>query len=146
MSYLIGENTYYHRTKVIMRWSDCDMLGHVNNAVYLTYAEQARTAYCSNLDWDWMEHGIILAKAELTFKKPLLYTDSPFVYTRVSRMGNKSFDIENVILDEKDGVMTHIATICCTLVMIHYKTGETFPIPPEIRAKIADFEHTTAVV
>jgi acyl-CoA thioester hydrolase len=140
LEYTINGEQFRSRMPLEMRWSDCDMLGHVNNAVYLTYGEQARTFYCENLDWDWMAHGIILAKVELNFRKPLLLKDKPFVYSRTTRMGNKSFDMDYVIVDEKSDTHEIVADMKATLVMLNYKTGITFPIPKEVRDKIAAFE------
>lgn len=137
---MIDTSLFRFKSPVQMRWSDCDMLGHVNNAVYLTYSEQSRTEYCNNLGWDWQEDGIILAKVEIEFKKPILYTDKPFIYTRVSRLGNKSFDMETIILDEKNEKAELVANIRSVLVMWHYKTNVTFPISDELRAKIIAFE------
>ena len=42
--------------KIQVRFSDLDTLGHVNNAVYLSYFEMARIAYFTPLlgeNWDW---------------------------------------------------------------------------------------------
>ncbi|MBX7241342.1 MAG: acyl-CoA thioesterase [Bacteroidia bacterium] len=133
-------SSFHFKGTVRMRWSDCDMLGHVNNAVYLTYAEQARTEYCEKLEWDWQKHGLILAKAELLFKKPLLYTDNPFIYVRIAKLGNKSFDMEHIIMDEKGETPELVAVITCVGVMIDYQTSKTFPIPEDVRKKIIDFE------
>ncbi len=141
---MIDTSLFRFKTPVEMRWSDCDMLGHVNNAVYLTYSEQARSAYCANLDWDWEEHGFILAKTEIQFKKPLLYTDKPFIYTRISRLGTKSFDMEAVIFVEKEGKEELVATIHSVLVMWHYKTNHTFPIPQAVKDRIMAYEQHLA--
>lgn len=137
---MIDTSLFRFRTPLQMRWSDCDMLGHVNNAVYLTYSEQSRTEYCNHLGWNWHEHGIILAKVEVDFRQPLLYTDKPFIYTRVSRLGNKSFEMETLILNEKAEGHELVANIRSVLVMLHYKTNITFVIPDEIREKIKAFE------
>ena len=128
-----------------MRWSDCDMLGHVNNAVYLTYAEQARSEYCERMDWDWQKHGLILAKAELNFRQPLFYTDKPFIYVRITKLGNKSFEMLHIITNEKNGTPEIVAEITCIGVMIHYATGLTFPIPDDIREKIKAFEQNPSL-
>ena len=132
--------TYRHRAAIGMRWSDCDMLGHVNNAVFLTYAEQGRTDYFKDLQWDWSKYGIILARAEVDFIKPLLYTDIPFIYTKCARMGNKSFDMECLITHEKDTEQRVVARMKCILVMIDYHTGVTFPIPDEVKVCLKEFE------
>lgn len=139
------EKTTLFRVKspVQMRWSDCDMLGHVNNAVYLTYAEQGRTAYTERLGWDWQQHGLILAKTELVFKKPLFYTDKPFMYVRVSKLGTKSFEMEHLIVDEKDGKQEEVCMITAVMVMMNYKSMQSFPLPEEIKAKVRELEQNS---
>ena len=40
------------------RFNDCDLMGHVNNAIYLTYIEEARIFFFNQIlerDWDWKE-------------------------------------------------------------------------------------------
>src|SRR6185369_1424569 len=74
-----------------------DAFGHVNNANYLTYLEIARVKYFDEIaDWqyNWSKQGIILAKAEIDFIIPVMFRDEISVYTRCSRLGNKSFDLE----------------------------------------------------
>lgn len=138
----IDLSTFKFRRPIVMRWSDCDMLGHVNNAVYLTYAEQARTEYCENLNWNWDIHGVILAKAEVNFKKPLLYTDKPIMYVKTTKIGNKSFEMTHIIMDEKGESPELIATITCVGVMVNYATGLSFIVPESIRQIINSFEGT----
>ena len=51
--------------KIEIRFSDCDRYKHVNNAVYLTYFEQARIHYFGEIlgeNWDWTKNGVILKK------------------------------------------------------------------------------------
>lgn len=139
----IDLSSFKFRRPIVMRWSDCDMLGHVNNAVYLTYAEQARTEYCENLTWNWDIHGVILAKVEVNFRKPLLYTDKPFMYVKTTKIGNKSFEMEHIIMDEKGEKPELVATITCVGVMVNYSTGLSFPVPDSIRTLITDFEQST---
>ena len=57
-----------------VRFSDCDMMQHVNNAVYLNYFEEARIHYFRQMlgmDWDWKKTGVILRKNELEYLKPV---------------------------------------------------------------------------
>ena len=71
-------------------------MGHVNNAVFLTYLEQARSAYL-------VEHGlaakleeiaIILARVEIDFRSPVSYGETVDVELRPGRLGAKSFELE----------------------------------------------------
>jgi acyl-CoA thioester hydrolase len=79
-----------------VRFSDLDGMGHVNNAVFLTYLEQARLAW-------FRSHGeeesmpltdVILAHTEIDFRLPLVFGETVSVGVRPSRLGTKSFELE----------------------------------------------------
>ena len=58
--------------KIQVRFSDLDVLGHVNNTIYLSYFEMARVHYFKELlgeGWDWNKFGIVLAKNEVEYFK-----------------------------------------------------------------------------
>lgn len=80
--------------KIQVRFSDVDALGHVNNAVYLSYFEYARIHYFNRMlgtEWDWDSDGLILLKNEVEYLKPVLLNDKPEVRVFVIKIGNKSF-------------------------------------------------------
>ncbi len=125
-----------------MRWSDMDELGHVNNAVFLTYLEEGRTHYLAKaIDWNWQEEGLILARVEMDFKKPLFYKDKAVLYTRCTRLGNTSFDLEAVIMNvsnpEFPTLVAHAKTI---QVCYDYQSNEPMMISDGLRKRFADFE------
>ena len=121
-----------------LRWSDVDELGHINNALYLTYLEEARINYFREvLNWNWKENGLILAKSLIDYKAPLYAENILSIYTRCSRLSTKSFDIEYLLMNEKQ---QEIATALTVQVVFDYKTQLSVPIPDFIRAKIEDFE------
>ena len=131
---------FRHATAVQVRWGDMDALGHVNNAVYLTYLEQARIAYTRNLEiWTGKldSLGVILARVVLDYKLPLTNADTITVYTRVSRLGTKSFDMEQLIV-RRDEAVAAAATF--TIVVYDYATEQSAPIPSAWRAKYIDYE------
>lgn len=82
--------------KIQVRFRDCDMMGHVNNAVYLSYFEQARMHYFEELvgaDWDYKKDGILLVKNEVEYLKPVLLHDIPEIYVHLEDIGEKSFTL-----------------------------------------------------
>jgi acyl-CoA thioester hydrolase len=81
---------FVHRERV--RFSDLDGMGHCNNAVFLTFCEQARIAFLRSLG-PTTEH-LILARAELDLRSPLFEDDEVEVGVRCSRVGNSSFELE----------------------------------------------------
>ena len=131
---------FRHATPLQVRWGDMDALGHVNNAVYLTYLEQARIAYTQNLDiWHGSTEalGMIVARVVMDYKLPLTHADTIKVYTRVSRLGNKSYDMEQQIVLDDGGVA---AKATFTIVVYDYVAQQSALIPPEWRAKWIDYE------
>ena len=81
---------FVHRETV--RFRDLDSLGHVNNAVFLTYLEEARIAYLVPLGAEASD--MILARVEIDFRAPLLIDDELEIGVRPARIGTKSFDLE----------------------------------------------------
>lgn len=137
---------YTFRRKVDMRWSDIDELRHANNAVYLTYFEEARVAYFYEICLiDYEILNMILAKATVEFKKPLLHSHKPYIYVRCSRIGNKSFDLEYIITHEAGNSKELIATGSTVMVMYDYKEDKTIPVPEDFRQKLLDFEKELVV-
>src|SRR3954463_10898507 len=78
---------------VEVRFADIDMFHHVNNAKYLTYIESARVAYYTQVSGveNPREFGMTVASAKVDFIKPIFFGQSVDVFTRTSRIGNKSW-------------------------------------------------------
>ena len=80
--------------KIQVRFSDLDVLGHVNNAVYLSYFEMTRVHYFKSLlgeNWDWNTHGVLLVRNEVDYKRPVLLHNEPEIYMFTEHIGEKSF-------------------------------------------------------
>jgi acyl-CoA thioester hydrolase len=134
---------FYHPIEV--RYGDLDPQGHVNNASYLTYLEQARIAYIRFLGlWpsdSFLDIGIILADAQLTFRSSILFGQPVQVGVRVTRLGNKSLAMEYHMEDGQTGL--ELASGSTVLVAYDYRLGQTIPIPPLWRDTISKFEGLT---
>jgi len=138
----MDEFRFYHPIEV--RYADLDPQGHVNNARFLTFFEQARVAYLIHLglfslDRSFSEVGIIIADAKVTFLEPVYFGQNVRVGARVSRIGNKSMTMEYSLTDGKDG--SELATGSTTIVAFDYHTHETIPVPEDWRKKIHRYEH-----
>jgi acyl-CoA thioester hydrolase len=82
--------TFVHHERV--RFNDCDPMGHVNNATYSTYLEQARLAWFDQDD----EHplrDVILARTEIDFRSPAAAGEEIEITVRPVRVGTKSFEL-----------------------------------------------------
>jgi acyl-CoA thioester hydrolase len=126
-------NPFRNKTQIQIRFKDVDRLGHVNNANHITYFELARVDYFNammgDIQIDWDRESLILAKMEMEYKSPILFTDKIFVYTWVSRTGTKSFDMSCSIVREKDGKEEEVAKGLSVIVCFNYVTNQTIAIP-----------------
>ena len=123
-----------------MRFADIDMFGHMNNATYLTFAESARVAYYTEVSGltEPREFGMTVASAKVDFLKPVFFGQALDIYTRAGRIGNKSWTLEHEMRDaETQELMATVSIVC---VHYDYRTGESKTIPPEIVAKIEQYE------
>lgn len=129
------------KREVDIRWSDMDEMRHVNNAVYLTYFEQARVYYFhESCQWDWKMDGAILANAHVEYLRPVVFPNPTFIYVRTSKMGSKSFELQYMITSFVDGKEELTTTGFTTMVMFDYKTNKTTLIPDYLRERIVNFE------
>jgi acyl-CoA thioester hydrolase len=90
---------------VEVRFRDIDSMGHVNNAVYLTYFENARIAYWRAVPGigSRREVDYVLARAECDFRSPVTLDDDLACHVRVASFGRRSFAFEYLLRDEKTG-------------------------------------------
>lgn len=82
--------------EVNMRYSDLDTFGHVNNARYFSYLEDARIAWfeaCVPERWDFEKHGVLVARNEMDYLKPVHPGDRLIIRLGAAQLGNSSIDI-----------------------------------------------------
>jgi acyl-CoA thioester hydrolase len=120
------------------RFNDCDAFGHVNNAIYLTYLEQARIAFLKRLGVferpeDTSDMSMILARCEIDFRAAATVGDEIEIGVRPSRFGTKSFDLEYEI--RVAGRLT--AEAKTVLVAFDYERNEPMELPDGWRRSLA---------
>jgi acyl-CoA thioester hydrolase len=114
-----------------VRFSDLDSIGHVNNAVYLTYLEDARIAYL--LGFGAEVENMILARAEIYFRAPLRMGDEIEIGVRPTRVGTKSFELEYEVWRD-DTIAAEAKTV---IVSFDYETGRSVEVPESWREALA---------
>lgn len=133
---------YKLQTPISVRYNDLDTLHHVNNATYLMYLEEARVHYAKHvLGWngDLNQLDMILASVKVDYIQPLFLNSPVVIHTRVSALGNKSFEMEYLIVIEE--IERKLAAKASTvLVYFDMKTQKTCVIPESIRKVIQEFE------
>ena len=133
-------SAFRFRHQLQARFRDADLFGHVNNAVYFTYMEEARWAYWRELTGDFPQSGLpglILARAECDFIRPVLPGERIEIWLGTTRIGKSSFAIDCEILDERGGI---VAKGKAVLVTYDYSASKSMPVPDWCRARIEEYE------
>ncbi len=128
------ENGWYV-VPIEVPFRDIDYFGHVNNAVYFSYFEQARTQLWFELTGtrEPAEIGFIVARAECDFREQI-NMESIEVCVRVSEMRNTSMDFVYEI--RKRAGQQLAATGKTVVVLFDWETRSKRPIPEELRQKV----------
>ncbi|MFN0188728.1 MAG: acyl-CoA thioesterase [Bacteroidia bacterium] len=135
---------FKHKTRIQIRFKDIDKLGHVNNANHITYLELSRVNYLNDVFKqliDWSKEGIILARIEVDYKSPIYLEDEVWVYSRVSKIGNSSYDMEYVIVRIVEGVSKIAAEGKSVQVCFNYETNKSMKMPEEWKKYMLTFEN-----
>jgi acyl-CoA thioester hydrolase len=122
-----------------VRFRDCDLMGHVNNAVYLTYLEIARFAYWKAAGLDRIEGEIsyIVARVEIDYRASANFGDVLDVGLAVSGIGRSSFTMAYEIRNQHGRV---VSTARSVQVSYDWAAGKSLPVPDAIRQRIREFE------
>lgn len=134
--------TLRFNVKIPVRFRDLDPMGHVNNSVYFTYLEVARTAFWQELhhDYSYDVFDFLIARAECDYVSAAMLRETIRVEVWLSRIGTTSFVLDYECFDEQSERL--IARGRTVQVMIDPKTGRPRPIEPELRERLRSFaEH-----
>lgn len=125
-------------TTVGVRYRDIDAMGHVNNAVYASYFEQARVDYFHDLiDADLSRMGAVLATISIDYERPIELHHGPVsVAIDVPRLGTSSIPMRYE-LTRADGELA--ATGETVQVAFDREAGEPQPLPREWREAIVEY-------
>jgi acyl-CoA thioester hydrolase len=124
---------FVHRQAVVLR--DLDGFGHVNNAVYLTYIENARVAYLKQAVGfgSLAEIGNVMASVTLNFREQAGFEDQLEVGVRTARVGTKSFVLEHEIRTADGRVIADATTV---QVMYDVASQQSTPVPDRWRERL----------
>lgn len=121
---------------VQVRFRDLDAMGHVNNAVYLTYLELARVYYLRERFGTRRpgDIGFILARAEIDYRSPVALHEGLFVGIGVGEVRNRSFTFVYEIREAETGRL--VAEALTVQVMYDYAKNASVPIPEDVRQRL----------
>jgi acyl-CoA thioester hydrolase len=127
-------------TPIEIRFRDVDMMGHVNNAVYLTFFELARAHYWRQLGESESERirTYVVARAECDFRSPAKLDDDLVCHLRVGALGRTSFTFDYLLVDRRSG--RTVAEGRTVQVMYDYAMGRPRPLDERFSAAVRRYE------
>lgn len=125
-------NTYntLHEKTFAVAWGDMDALGHVNNARYFDYFQEARIDWLKQLQIDMRsQEGPIIVQTACTFHKPVIYPATVSLRSHVMEIGNSSILMSHNLY--QDDLLMAEGT--CKIVWVDYRKGKSTSLPEAIR-------------
>lgn len=122
---------YPHRVIETVRFSETDMLGHVNNTVFGIYFEAGRTRFLADRGF-FGHHGVsvVIVKTEMQFRDMIHWPGDVEIGTRVAGAGRSSFTVDQLLVQNQRVV----GSAASTMVVIDLATNKSTKISDEIRA------------
>ncbi len=134
---------FKNKLSIIIRYDDLDTYNHVNNKVFLSYLEEARIFYMKevmgftpkNMDFE-----AVVGRINISYKAPLLLFDEVTVFSRCSRIGKKSYDLEHLIVKKVENreIISAVSTV--TMVSFDLKNGVSKANSNEMIEKVLEYE------
>lgn len=139
-----GVENYRHRMPLQMRFNDIDLLGHLNNSVYLTMMDLAKARYFRDVNGgevDIRELGIVVVNINANFCAPTFFNEEIEVETATVSIGEKSLLLEQRIYSVPD----RQSKCTCRTVMSGFdiRTNSAIPISEEWIKKLEHYEGRT---
>ena len=97
---------FRHRQPVQIRFNDIDMLGHLNNGVYLSFMDLGKARYFNDVlpgGADWKRINVVVVNINCDFFAPTYFHEPIEVLTAVVSISEKSFKMEQRVINSKTG-------------------------------------------
>lgn len=127
------------------RFRDTDAMGHLNNAVYVTYFEVARMEYWRQMtgDENYQLVPFILAHTSIDFRSPAFVHETLSIGVRVARIGRSSFECGyRIAAQARNRLVCEGRSV---QVIFDYAKGASYPMPEAMRAQLRTFEGDPAL-
>ena len=123
------------QTQQYVRWGDLDAFGHVNNATYLVYAQEARYAWSKMIE-------MVVARAEVDFIAPIYAGDNYIdIEIWVYSIGNSSFGV-TYVMKNGDELLARVKTVQVTVSLETKKSRPITDTEREFLTKYLEMEQS----
>lgn len=133
------EVKFRHKMPMQIRFSDVDQFGHVNNSVYFSLYDLAKTNYltevveAAGLD----KQAVVVASINANFFSPIFFSDNVQIETTTIHLGNKSFTLLQRAVTSDGYVKCECRTV---MVLYDIATKDPIAIPEVYKKAICDYE------
>jgi acyl-CoA thioester hydrolase len=137
---MVRERSFPVTHEIHPRFRDTDAMGHLNNAVYVTYLEVARQVYWGRFDQDadYSRVPFILAHVTIDFRSEALVSEVLEIGIRCEWIGGKSFAFVYEIREKETRRLVVEAT--SVQVCYDYAAKRSIPMPEDVRARLETLE------
>lgn len=119
-----------HQKTFDIAWGDMDALGHVNNARYFDYFQEARIDWLREMNISMTENtGPVVIQVACTFLKPVIYPATVTLQSSLHSLGNSSMIMDHDLYQGE----TLMAQGMSKVVWVDYALGKSIPLPDSIR-------------
>ena len=97
-----------HSIDLQLRCNDIDILGHLNNTVYFSFFDTGKARFFEHIvdgNIDWKRVDVVIANIDCCYISPIFFGEDIRVYTRCMSISNKSFRLQQVLVEETKGVI-----------------------------------------
>lgn len=125
---------FFHSVDLQLRFSDVDVLGHVNNTVYFSFFDTGKAYFFEkalHCKMEWRNVECVIANIDCAFVSPVYFGEEIEVWTRCTHIGEKSFVLQQMIVEKRTGELKAAAN--SVMVSIDPKTKKSVPVPPRYR-------------
>ena len=129
-----SEHKQLARVSISVRWRDMDAMGHVNNAKYVSYLEEARVRWMLGVEGMSLSDRIapVVAATNINYRLPIVWPNDIVVELFVERLGNSSVTIGHRIVDQNDDSKLY-SDGNVVVVWMDTQTGKSAPLPEAVR-------------
>lgn len=125
--------TFKHAIPLQLRFNDIDVLGHVNNNSQLALFDVGKTEFYNTMRGvldDWSKVEAVIVNINCTFMRQIHFSNPIEVRTRVKKIGEKSFVLQQILRNTANG---DICSFCeSVMVSVDLESRQSKPIPANI--------------
>lgn len=121
------------RIPIGVRWRDMDSFGHVNNAKYVSYLEEARIRWLAAMPGLEMRGPVlpVIVNTNVNYRRPIVWPNDVVVELFIERIGTSSVTIGHRIIDQNEpSVLYSDGNVVA--VWMDTRSGASVPLPEAI--------------